>query len=82
MTKIRMISIEGMDHAIVGTGISSSGKEVLVYDGNVFESELSIRLVLQNLTDTGHAEIAPLFVYLDKDIGAEAASAADGNVYH
>ena len=77
-----MISIEGMDHAIVGTGIGASGEEVLVYDGRLFELDLSVDSVLENLADNGYSDIAPLFVYLDEDIGAEVASSNAGRVYH
>lgn len=77
-----MISIEGMDHAIVGTGIGASGEEVLVYDGRLFELDLSVDSVLENLADNGYSGIAPLFVYLDEDIGAEVASSNAGRVYH
>lgn len=77
-----MIAIEGMDHAIVGTGIGASGAEVLVYDGRLFERDLSVDSVLGNLADNGYSHIAPLFVYLDEDIVAEVASPNAGRVYH
>lgn len=77
-----MISIEGMDHAIVGTGIGASGEEVLVYDGRLFERELSVDSVIENLTSSGYSNVVPLFVYLDEDIGAEVASSNTGRVYH
>jgi len=77
-----MISIEGMDHAIVGTGIGASGEEVLVYDGRLFERVLSVDSVIENLSDNGYSDVTPLFVYLDEDIGAEVASSNNGRVYH
>lgn len=71
---IEMISIDGFDAAIIGTGIRAIAKEVLVYDAdacekllrdNGFEDPLSIYLESIDVDSLG--DRAPLFIYLDSN---------------
>jgi hypothetical protein len=82
MSKVKMISIEGMEHALLGTGIGPTGEEVLVYDARLVETQFSVDDVLENLTEEGFADYAPLFVFLDEDLSGEIAEQTAARTYH
>jgi hypothetical protein len=85
--EIEMIAIEGLDSALIGTGLRGTS-EVLVYDATKAE------VLLQNNgfgTDSLHdflysvgidslGENAPLFVYLDEDISDEFRNEKRGHL--
>jgi len=73
--ELEMIAIEGLDEAILGTGIRTSKSEVLVYDGDVAEEillhmgygENSLPYFLESIDLDGLGDKAPMFIYLDND---------------
>jgi hypothetical protein len=75
MTKVRMMSIEGLDHCIVGVGLSASGNEVLVYDGRKVEEYISVTTVLAKVQAAGQQHNSPLFVFFDEDVRGEVIDA-------
>ncbi len=77
-----MISIEGMEHALLGTGIGPAGDEVLVYDARLVETQYSVEDVLENLIEEGFADHAPLFVFLDEGLSGEIAEQTAARTYH
>lgn len=72
---LEMIAIEGLDDAILGTGIRTSKNEVLVYDGDVAEEillymgygENSLPHFLESIDLDSLGDKAPMFIYLDSD---------------
>jgi len=72
---LEMIAIEGLDDAILGTGIRTSKNEVLVYDGDVAEEillymgygEHSLPHFLESIDLDSLGDKAPMFIYLDSD---------------
>ena len=69
---IEMISIDGFDDAIIGTGIRALAKEVLVYDANMCEDLLKsngfsapLSNYLESIDVDSLGDRAPLFIYLD-----------------
>ena len=73
---IEMVCIEGLDEAIIGTGLRTCDSEVLVYDANIANElllyagygENSLPYFLESLDVDGLGERAPIFIYLDKDV--------------
>jgi hypothetical protein len=73
---IEMVCIEGLDEAIIGTGLRGPNSEVLVYDANKANEILlyagygedSLPYFLESLDVDGLGERAPLFIYLDSDV--------------
>ena len=67
-----MLSIDGLEFAILGTGHTVCGEEVLIYDGYVVET-LDFRPdeYLEQLESAGMAHMAPIFIYLDKGVRVE-----------
>ena len=86
--EVEMIAIEGLDKALIGTGLNGS-TEVLVYDAakaetllfeNGFGAEsLHDYLYTVGIDDLGHS--APLFVYLDDKISDEFSDERRGHLY-
>ena len=69
---IEMISIDGFDEAIIGTGIRALAKEVLVYDANMCEDLLKsngfsdpLSNYLESIDVDSSGLCDPLFIYLD-----------------
>ncbi len=71
MTYIKMLSIEGLEFAILGTGSRGGGEEVLVYDGYAVEKVADLSRYVEELEDAGMLHLAPIFVYLDEEVRAE-----------
>ena len=67
----QMLSIEGLEFAILGTGRSPGGYEVLVYDGYKVEAVRCIEDYRQELVGAGLLHMAPIFVYLDEGVRDE-----------
>jgi hypothetical protein len=73
---IEMVCIEGLDEAIIGTGLRSMESEVLVYDAEKANEilmyagygENALPHFLEGLAVDGLGERAPLFIYLDSDV--------------
>ena len=71
---IEMISIDGLDQAIIGTGMRAKEREVLVYDATKCEELLLENGVADNLFNfldsidiQSLGDRAPLFIYLDSN---------------
>ena len=70
-----MISIDGFDDAIIGTGMRSTSREVLVYDADKCEEILvaagygvnCLPFFLENIDVDSLGERAPIFIYLDSN---------------
>jgi len=86
--EISMIAVEGLDEACIGTAVCSGGREVLVYDATAAE-----RMLVDNgfggdalfsyLAGCGFEELgldAPIFVYLDEELGDDLSSKRRGNL--
>ena len=72
MKHIEMLSIDGLEDAVLGTGFALYGQEVLVYDGYVAEQlNFHIGDYMDQLEESGMAHMAPIFIYLDKGVRAE-----------
>lgn len=77
---IEMISIQGFDEAILGTGIRESNREVLVYDADKCEELLitqgygvnSLSHFLESIDVDSLGNRAPLFIYLDANVDYDA----------
>ena len=71
-----MVCIEGLDDAIIGTGLRSATAEVLVYDADKANELLlfagygedSLLYFLDSLDMDGLGDRAPFFIYLDSGI--------------
>ena len=70
-----MMSIEGLDHCIVGVGLSASGDEVLVYDGREVEKHVSVTSILAKVQAAGQQDNSPLFVFFNEDVRGEVINA-------
>lgn len=67
-----MLSIDGLEFAILGTGHTVCGDEVLIYDGYAVEAlDFHADEYLEQLESAGMAHMAPIFIYLDKGVRAE-----------
>lgn len=83
-----MIAIEGLNEAAIGTGIRGEGKEVLVYDAyKVLEIVSDGAMDAQDLADylfsLGLHELgdnAPIFVFLDDEIGDDLSESRTGSL--
>jgi hypothetical protein len=72
MEHIEMLSIDGLEFAVLGTGHTISGQEVLVYDGYAVETvDFSIVDYENELVEAGMEHMAPIFIYLDQGVRAE-----------
>ena len=85
--ELEMIAIEGLDAALIGTGLNGS-TEVLVYDATKAESLLvengsgadSLHDYLYTVGIDGLGNSAPLFVYLDDKICDEFSDERRGHL--
>ncbi len=81
-----MIAIEGLDEAIIGTGIRSSDSEVLVYDADAAQEVLlylgygenALPYFLESLNVDGLGDKAPIFIYLDNNLAKNDSFNHDG----
>jgi len=75
MSLLEMIAVEGLDEAVIGTGLRTTGKEVLVYDANKAQEIIDGYIgegmdVTEYLFEIGIDALgdqAPIFVYLDEN---------------
>lgn len=82
MSDIEMMAINGLDEAVIGTGVRGD-TEVLVYDAtHVLEileaigyNEPSLDEFLEYIHINELGERAPIFVFLDSDVSSELARA-------
>ena len=77
-----MLSIDGFEFAIIGTGKRSGGEEVLVYDGFTVEEHTSVDDFEKDLREQGLMDRAPIFVYLDKEVRAEICRERKRDIVH
>jgi hypothetical protein len=67
-----MLSIDGLEFAVLGTGRTIAGQEVLVYDGYAVETvDFSVVDYENELVEAGMEHMAPIFIYLDQGVRAE-----------
>ena len=66
-----MLSIDGLEYAILGTGHRGEGPEVLDYDGYKVEQICSLDDYRSELENAGLLHMAPIFVYLDETVRDE-----------
>jgi hypothetical protein len=72
MEHIEMLSIDGLEFAVLGTGRTIAGQEVLVYDGYAVETvDFSVVDYENELVEAGMEHMAPIFIYLDQGVRAE-----------
>jgi hypothetical protein len=71
MSYTKMLSIDGLEYAILGTGHRGEGPEVLVYDGYKVEEICSLKEYREELEGAGLLHMAPIFVYLDDTVRDE-----------
>jgi len=70
-----MVAIEGLDEAVIGTGLRTTGKEVLVYDADKAQEILNDYLgelmeISDYLFELGMDRLgdqAPIFIYLSEN---------------
>lgn len=87
-----MVTVEGFDSAIIGTGLRATGREVLVYDANKAQMILNSGMyagvdIVEYLYGLGIDSLgdnAPIFVFLDDEIVDELGRARKGgfNLVH
>lgn len=82
MTFTKMLSIDGLEFAILGTGCRGDGEEVLVYDGYAAEKVADLSQYADELADAGMSHLAPIFVYLDEGVRAEICKSKDARYIH
>ena len=83
-----MVAVEGLDKACIGTAVCSDGREVLVYDAATAEQMLvdsgfGEDALFPYLTGCGFEELgpnAPIFVYLDEELGYELSNKRRGGI--
>lgn len=72
-----MVVIEGLDAALIGTGLRTTGREALVYDADIAQEILNewfpnekVSLVefLRSIEIDALGDNAPLFIFRDDDI--------------
>lgn len=86
--EVKMLAVEGLDKACIGTAVCSGGREVLVYDAGVAEQILADggygeEALYPFLVECGFEELgdnAPIFVYLDEELGYELSSKRRGHL--
>jgi hypothetical protein len=84
-----MIGVKGFDEALIGTGLRSNDREVLVYDGYIAQWILS-QLGYEGITLVDYLHMlgidelgpeAPIFVFLDDGVLDESEQTR-GRVVH
>ena len=86
--EVSMLAVEGLDNACIGTALCSGGREVLVYDATKAEQILidggyGEDALYPYLVECGFEELgedAPIFVYLDEELGYELGSKRRGHL--
>ena len=83
-----MVAIEGLDKAVIGTALCIGAKEVLVYDANkaeqiLFDAGYGDDALYTFLVSCGFDELgedAPIFVFLDDELGSELSDKRRGGL--
>lgn len=83
-----MLSINGFESAILGTGTRDGEVEVLIYDGRqaaklfeILNPEVNIPLFLDYLSSIGEERRMPIFVYLDEAVSNDVSRKQRLNVH-
>lgn len=72
-----MVVIEGLDAALIGTGLRTTGREALVYDADIAQEildewfpneKVSLVEFLRSIEIDALGDNAPLFIFRDDDI--------------
>ena len=86
--EISMVASEGLDKAVLGTALLKGGKEVLVYDADkaeriLFDAGYGDDALYPFLVSCGFDELgedAPVFVFLDEELGGELSEKRRGGL--
>lgn len=86
--EVSMVAVEGLDKAVIGTALCTGGREVLVYDADkaeqiLYDSGYGEDALYPFLVSCGYEELgddAPIFVYLDDELGSELSQKRRGGL--